>query len=153
MNQKRVYRWYCLEGLANPHARASSQAHAPASRAGAAGTARARAMECSFVHDQLFDEWAFRVLTVADQFSRHTSLLEPGSSFSRRDVIAALDRAIERAGTAMSITVDHGAEFTSKALEEWAYQRGVKLDFIHAGQRVENGHNKFFNRPAARSNV
>jgi putative transposase len=29
-----------------------------------------------------------------------------------------------------AITVDHGTEFTSKALDEWAYRRGVELDFI-----------------------
>ena len=28
-------------------------------------------------------------------------------------------------------------EFTSKALEEWAYRRDVKLDFIHPGQPNE----------------
>lgn len=52
---------------------------------------------------------------------------------------AALDQAIALAGTPISITVDHGTEFTSKALEEWAYQRGVKLDFIHPGKPTENG--------------
>src|SRR4051812_40545462 len=32
------------------------------------------------------------------------------------------------------ITVDHPTEFTSKALDEWAYQRGVALDFIRPGR-------------------
>lgn len=31
------------------------------------------------------------------------------------------------------------------ALEEWAYQRGVKLDFIHPGKPTENGHIESFN--------
>jgi transposase InsO family protein len=30
-------------------------------------------------------------------------------------------------GVPVSITVDHGTEFMSKALEEWAWQRGIKL--------------------------
>lgn len=47
-----------------------------------------------FVRDQLFDGRPFRVLTVVDQFSRQTPLLEPRFSFGGRDVIAALDRAI-----------------------------------------------------------
>jgi putative transposase len=72
-------------------------------------------------------------------------LLESRFSFSGRDVVAALDRAIERAGTPASITVDNGTEFTSKALEEWAYRRGVKLDFIHPGKPTENGHIESFN--------
>ena len=64
--------------------------------------------------------------------------------FGGRDVVAALDRAIERAGTPVSITIDHGTEFTSKVLEEWAYRRGVKLD-IHPGKPTENGHIESFN--------
>jgi putative transposase len=45
----------------------------------------------------------------------------------------------------VSITVDHGTEFTSKALEEWAYQHGVKLDFTHPRKVMENGHIESFN--------
>ena len=76
-----------------------------------------------FVHDQLFDGRSFRMLTVIDQFSRLSPLIEPRFGFGGHDVVAALDRLIEHAGAPLSITVDHGTEFTSKALEEWAYQR------------------------------
>ena len=31
-----------------------------------------------------------------------------------------------------------GTEFTSTALDEWAYRRGVVLDFIRPGKPVEN---------------
>ena len=37
-----------------------------------------------------------------------------------------------------AITVDHGTEFTSTALDAWAYRRGVTLDFIRPGKPVEN---------------
>jgi putative transposase len=69
-----------------------------------------------FVHDQLFEGRPFRVLTVIDQFSRQSPLLEPGLTFSGVDVSDALDRAIEKAGTPISIKVYHGTEFTSKDL-------------------------------------
>jgi putative transposase len=98
-----------------------------------------------FVHDQLFDGRPFRMLTVIDQFSRQSPLVESRFSFSGRDVVAALDRLIGRAGTPVSITVDRGTEFTSKALEEWAYRVGVKLDFTHPGKPTENGHIESFN--------
>ena len=48
-------------------------------------------------------------------------------------------------GTPESITVDHGTEFMSKALEDWAWRRGVKLDFIRPGKPTENGHIESFN--------
>ena len=80
-----------------------------------------------------------------DQFSRQSPLLESRYRFGGQDVADALDRAIARAGTPVSITVDHGTEFTSRALEDWAYRRGVKLDFIRPGKPTENGHIESFN--------
>ena len=41
--------------------------------------------------------------------------------------------------------MDHGTEFTSRALDEWAYRRGVLLDFIRPGTPVENGFIESFN--------
>src|SRR3989442_15108664 len=50
----------------------------------------------------------------------------------------ALDRVLTGVSGPRSITVDHGTEFQSRALEDWAYQRGVQLDFIRPGKPVEN---------------
>jgi len=36
----------------------------------------------------------------------------------------------QRRSLPKAITVDHGTEFTSRALEECTWQRGVQLDFI-----------------------
>jgi putative transposase len=49
-----------------------------------------------------------------------------------------LDRVLPTTHSLRSITVDHGTEFMSRALENWAYQRGVRLDFIRPGKPVEN---------------
>lgn len=57
---------------------------------------------------------------------------------SGRTVGAALDRVLAGSPGPRSITVDHGTEFMSRALEDWAYQRGVQLDFIRPGKPVEN---------------
>jgi len=43
------------------------------------------------------------------------------------------------------IQVDNGPEFTSKALDRWAYENGVKLDFIRPGKPVENAFIESFN--------
>src|SRR5690606_15918616 len=42
-------------------------------------------------------------------------------------------------------SVDHGTEFTSRALDEWAYRNGIALDFIRPGKPVENGFIESFN--------
>ena len=99
-----------------------------------------------FVHDALADGRPFRILTVVDQWSRQSPLLEVGTSFSGQRVGEVLDDVVAPAARALrSITVDHGTEFTSRALEDWAYRRGVQLDFIRPGKPIENAHIESFN--------
>ena len=98
-----------------------------------------------FVHDQLADGRPFRVLTVVDQWSRQRPVLEVGFSLRGRDVAAALDRVLAAGVTPRSITVDHGTEFTSRALEDWAYARGVALDVTRPGKPTDNSHIESFN--------
>jgi len=98
-----------------------------------------------FVHDALLDGRAFRVLTVVDQWSRWSPILEVAQSISGQAVAAALERALAHHGKPRTITVDHGTEFTSRALDEWAYRRRVALDFIRPGKPLENGHIESFN--------
>jgi putative transposase len=97
------------------------------------------------VHDQLADARPFRVLTVVDQWSRLSPLLSPGFSIRGQDVAEALDRVAATTPLPRSITVDHGTEFMSRALEEWAYRRGVQLDFTRPGKPTDNGHIESFN--------
>ena len=53
-------------------------------------------------------------------------------------VVDAMNRIALERDLPYAITVDHGTEFTSKALDEWCYMRGVKLDFIRPGKPTEN---------------
>ena len=97
------------------------------------------------MHDQLADGPPFRVLTVVDQWSRQSPMLEAGFSLRGRDVTAALDRVLAAGITPRSITVDHGTEFTSRAVEDWASARGVALDFTRPGKPTDNSHIESFN--------
>ena len=58
---------------------------------------------------------------------------------------AALDRVLRGLTGPRSITVDHGTEFQSRALEDGAYRRGVQLDFIRSGNLVEHAFIEAFN--------
>ena len=92
-----------------------------------------------FVYDALADGRPFRVLTVIDQWSRQSPVLEVATAFSGQRVGEVLDGVVGRTRSSLrSITVDHGTEFTSRALEDWAYRRGVQLDFIRPGKPVEH---------------
>ena len=57
----------------------------------------------------------------------------------------ALDRVVGAGTMPRSITVDHGTEFTSRALGDWACRRGVQLDFIRPGKPLENAFIESFN--------
>ena len=98
-----------------------------------------------FVHDQLVTGRTFRVLTVIDQWSRESVMLEANVALTGQSVVEALDAVAAHRQLPKAITVDHGTEFTSKALDEWAYRRGVELDFIRPGKPVENAFIESFN--------
>lgn len=48
-------------------------------------------------------------------------------------------------GWPKAITVDNGTEFTSRALDDWAYRHGVKLDYTRPGKPTDNGLIESFN--------
>jgi len=134
VNRKRVRRLYRLDGL-QVRMRVRRRKHQALHRGPApvpVGPWERWSMD--FVHDALAEGRPFRVLTVVDQWSRQSPVLEAAVSMSGAGVAAALDRAIGSGPAPRSITVDHGTEFMSRALEDWAWRRGVQLDFNAARQ-------------------
>ena len=145
VNKKRVRRLYRLEGL-QVRMRVRRRKHMALHRGPAPmPTGLQQRWSMDFVHDQLFDGRPFRVLTVVDQWSRQSPVLECGFSLTGRSVVAALECVRVKHGLPVSITVDHGTEFMSKALEAWAFYRGVQLDFTRPGKPTDNGHIESFN--------
>ena len=65
-------------------------------------------------------------------------MIEVDTSLGGARVVKVLDRIAETRGLPGTITIDNGPEFTSRALDEWAYRKGVKLHFIRPGKPVEN---------------
>lgn len=48
-------------------------------------------------------------------------------------------------GAPKSIRVDDGLEFVSKALDRWAYEHGMMLDFSRPGKPTDNAYVESFN--------
>lgn len=143
-NHKLIYRLYRQENLivrTKARKKRAAQLRVPL---GCARQANER-WSMDFMADRLDDGRAFRVLTIVDQFSRECPLLEVGTSLTGRQVVECLERLAMFRGLPQAITVDNGAEFCSRALDAWAYQQGVKLDFIRPGRPVENGFIESFN--------
>ena len=145
VNRKRVHRLYRLEGL-QLRMRVRRRKHQCLHRGPVPKASRRHErLSMDFVHDQLFDGRRFRMLTVIDQWSRESVIVEPQYAYSGQGVAELLEHWVATNGAPVSITVDHGTEFTSKALEAWAWERGVKLDFIRPGKPTENGYIESFN--------
>jgi putative transposase len=72
------------------------------------------------------------------QAPNYTSL--PGTR-----IVRALDRLAETRGLPAEIVLDNGPEMISKALDEWAWRKSVRLNFIESGKPVRNAFVESFN--------
>lgn len=92
-----------------------------------------------FVADQLFDGRTIRALTVVDNYSRQCVAIHVGQSLTGEDVVAVMNHLkIVHLAIPNRIQVDNGREFISKALDLWAYDNGVTLDFSRPGKPTHN---------------
>lgn len=145
VGRNRVHRLYKLEGL-QVRMRVRRRKRISLHRGPAPiATRDGQYWAMDFVHDQLQNGRKFRVLTVIDKWHRECVALQADFALTGQSVVDALEEVAMTHELPYAITVDHGTEFTSKALDEWCYQRGVKLDFIRPGKPSENGFIESFN--------
>ena len=144
VGKKLVYQLYRELGLQMRTKKRRKLASAQRGPAHAA-TKRNEKWSMDFVADRLESGRPFRVLTVIDQFTRECLKLEAAARMSGSRVVEWLERVAELRGYPQSITVDNGTEFCSKAVDGWAYRKGVKLEFFRPGRPVENAFIESFN--------
>ena len=98
-----------------------------------------------FVHDSLWNGRKLRTLNIVDVFTKEALKIEVDTSINGEHVVRMLDQIVEDRGLPQYITVDNGPEFRSKALDKWAYENQVILDFIRPGKPVDNCFVESFN--------
>jgi putative transposase len=143
-NQKKVYRVYCEEKLQvrkRTKRRARSQPHPPLQKP----TFLNERWSMDFVSDFLQDGRRFRILNLLDDFSSEFAAVEAGISIPGERVARVLDQVAFERGYPKAIVVDNGPEFTSKALDVSAHERGVELHFIEPGKPNQNAQIESFN--------
>lgn len=145
VNHKRVYRVYREEGLSVR--RRKRKRVSRADRVPLAAPLGPNEMWClDFVQDTLSWGRKFRTLNVVDAFHRESLAGEVDYSLPGERVVRVLDHLTEeRSAIPDTIVLDNGPELTSKALDQWAYERGVKLHFIDPGKPQQNGFIESFN--------
>jgi putative transposase len=97
-----------------------------------------------FATDSLMTGRHFRALVIVDDYSRECPVIEVDTSLGGRRVVGVLDRLAETRGLPQVITIYNGPEFAGRALDEWAYRREVKLNFIRPGKPIENAYAESF---------
>lgn len=144
VNDKRVYRLYRLDGLAVRRKRRKRLA-AGARRPLPAPTRAHVRWSMDFTTDTLATGRPFRTLNIVDDGSRECPAIVVDHGISGERITRELDALATRRPLPEVIVVDNGPEFTSRALDQWAYERGVTLHFIRPGKPVDNAYIESFN--------
>jgi len=144
VNHKRLWRIYRHEGLAVRRKRRKRAALrrrvilVPAQKMN-------ERWSMDFVGDSLADGRTFRTLNIVDDYTREAVAIVVDQSLPGERVVRELDEVVVERGAPGMIVTDNGPEFAGKALDAWAYRRGVKLHFIRPGKPVENAYVESFN--------
>jgi putative transposase len=144
VNHKRVHRLYRREGLAlrrRDRKKRTREAREPI----AAPTRLNQRWSMDFMRDTLASGRAFRTFNVVDDLSRESRAIEIDHSLPGLRVVRTLDAIAAVHGYPDEIVCDNGPEFTGRALDQWAYQHGVRLRFIEPGRPVQNAIVESFN--------
>ncbi|WP_446741078.1 IS3 family transposase [Sphingomonas sp. ACRSK] len=145
VNHKRVYRLYREDGLSLRLRRPRRNVSAANRERQPAASAPNEMWSMDFVSDALFDGRRLRALTVVDAFTREALAIDVDQGIKGEQVVTAMARIASVRGAPKTIRVDNGPEFISKALDRWAYENGVTLDFSRPGKPTDNAFVESFN--------
>lgn len=145
VNHKRVYRLYCQAGLNLRRKRPRRRKAAAHRLERMQPTSPNQCWSMDFVADALFDGRRFRALTVVDNFTKESLAIEVDQQLKGEDVVAVMERLKHPRGLPQRIQTDNGSEFISLALDRWAYEHGVTLDYSRPGKPTDNPFIESFN--------
>ena len=143
-NHKRTERLYRLEGLKirkRRRVKRASMSRVPPPEANKVNHVWAM----DFVWDALTSGRKIKTFPIIDTYTRECLGIEVDTSINAQRVIRVLNDIVLMRGLPEYITIDNGPKFISRALDTWAYERGVKLHFISPGKPTENPHIESFN--------
>ena len=144
VNHKRVYRLYREEGLS---VRRRDRKRVARERCPLLAPEGPNERWClDFMSDSLAWGRRIRLLPVIDAFTREALAIEVDTSLPGMRVVQVLERLVQEQGAIpQEIMLDNGPELTSRALDQWAYARGVRLRHIEPGKPVQNAFIESFN--------
>ncbi len=98
-----------------------------------------------FVFDRTADARVIKCLTVVDDATHESVVIEVERAISGMGLTRVLDRLALSRGLPKVIRSDNGKEFCGKAMVTWAHERGVQLRLIEPGKPNQNAYIESFN--------
>lgn len=146
VNHKKTHRIYCQEGLNLRTKRPRRYVTARHRHTRPQVSAVDECWSMDFVADNLFNGRRIRALTVVDNFSRECVAIEVGQGLKGDDVVAVMERLKQfKCRVPRRLQTDNGSEFISRALDKWAYDNHVTMDFSRPGKPTDNALVESFN--------
>lgn len=108
-------------------------------------TAANQVWSVDFMTDALSSGRRFRTLNIVDDYTRECLAIEVDTSLGGGRVVRVLEELKARRGLPRKIRSDHGPEFMSRAVDQWAYEQGLQWHTIQPGRPMENGFVESFN--------
>ena len=91
-----------------------------------------------FMYDQLEDGRTFRLFNVIDDYNREAIGMEAVFLSPAERVIRELKQMISWRGKPLVIRCDNGPEYISAAIQNWAAEWGIRLEYIQPGNPQQN---------------
>ena len=146
VNHKRVQRLWRKEGLQVPYRRKIKKSLGSSLNACFVKKADFpnHVWTYDFIEDATEDGRKLKFLTVLDEYTRESPVIEVGRSIRSKDVIAVLEYLFMVRGVPRFIRSDNGAEFMADAIKRWLADNEVETLYIEAGCPWENGYIESF---------
>jgi transposase InsO family protein len=146
VNHKRVQRLWRKEGLQVPYRRKIKKSLGSSLNACFVKKADFpnHVWTYDFIEDATEDGRKLKFLTVLDEYTRESPVIEVGRSIRSKDVIAVLEYLFMVRGVPRFIRSDNGPEFMAQAIKRWLADNEVETLYIEPGSPWENGYIESF---------
>lgn len=138
VSEERVRRLWRQEGLRVPRKQRKRRRASPSTTVRQLALYPNHVWSWDFLFDRTDDGRTLKILNIVDEFSRFNILLEVRRSFTSKEVIIALGRAMIAHGIPGCIRSDNGSEFIATRIKDWIAENGIGIMYIEPGSPWEN---------------
>lgn len=145
INHKRVARVWRLTGLSLPRRRPRRRYKAKQVKSLSQASRPNEVWTYDFVHDWCANGQRLKLLTVIDEFTRESLIIETRTSIKSRAVIEVLESLTRKRGAPTYLRSDNGPEFVAVRVRDWLVTKQIGTLYIKPGSPWQNARGESFN--------